>query len=61
MVTQPKCSNPPSPAIKNDWSPQGLLLLQFFESDVTFEECKYSYFDDNCLTIDTKFALISYC
>lgn len=49
----------PSPAIKNDQFPKGLMLLQFFESYVTFEECKYNFFGNKRSTIDTKFALIS--
>ena len=59
IVTQPKCSNPPPPAIKNEQFPKGLMLLQFFESYVTFEECKYNFFGNKRSTIDTKFALIS--
>ena len=59
IVTQPKCSNPPPPVIKNDQFPKGLTLLQFFESYVTFEECKYNFFGNKRSTIDTKFALIS--
>ena len=30
--------------MKNDRSPKGLLLLQFFDSDVTFEEYKDNFF-----------------
>ena len=61
MVTQLNCSDPPPPpAMKNDRSPKGLLLLQFFDSDVTFEEYKDNFFGDKCLTSDTNFALISY-
>ena len=52
--------SPPPPAMKNDRSPKGLLLLQFFDSDVTFEEYKDNFFGDKCLTSDTNFALISY-
>ena len=46
-TTQMLQSPPPPPAIKSDRSPKGLLLLQFFESYVTFEEYKYNFFDDN--------------
>ena len=45
--------------MKNDRSPKGLLLLQFFDSDVTFEEYKDNFFGDKCLTSDTNFALLS--
>ena len=59
MVTHLNCSDPPPPAMKNDRSPKGLLLLQFFDSDVTFEEYKDNFFGDKCLTSDTNFALLS--
>ena len=46
--------------MKNDRSPEGLLLFPFFEIDVTFEEYKENFFGDKCFTRDTNFALISY-
>ena len=46
--------------MKNDRSPEGLLLFPFFEIDVTFEEYKDNFFGDKCFTRDTNFALISY-
>ena len=61
MVKQPKCTNLPPPAIQNYQSPKGLLSLQLFESDVSFEEYKCVFFGDKCPFVNQVFPIFMFC
>lgn len=61
MVKQPKCTNLPPPAIKNYQSPKGLLSLQLFESDVSFEEYKCVFFGRQMSFREPSFSVFMFC